>query len=341
MRAQHARGRKQFCLVLLIFLAGWCGHPFNASAVVDAASPANTNAPSDGSPWDSMGHVSAPDPYVGSGYGGIYLGAGWVLTAQHAAVGDTYFSETLFPWDGTSVRMTNSDGTGTDMQMFHLKTLPPLPRMPLSTTTPAANAQVDMIGFGFIAGSAQTTIGSYTGFYLSANQYKSWGNNRATGGTVIVTDVYGDVTSFETIFNAPPSQTSDEGQAEAGDSGGGVFEKNGSTWQLVGMMFGIDSQVNGAAVYNDVTYSANIATYRTQIAAVIAATRPVLSISRSGTNVMACWPDTGVTYNLESRQSLTNANWTALSPSLTLTNGQYCALLPATNGANFFHLRTP
>ena len=328
-------------MALLLSLAACCGHPFNTWALVDAASQANTNAPADGSPWDSMGHVSAPLPFVGSGYGGIYLGAGWVLTAQHAAAGDTWFGNTLFPWDGTSVRMTNSNGTGTDMQMFHLRALPPLPRMPLTTTTPAANAQVDMIGYGFIGGSAQTTIGTNIGFHLSANQYKSWGNNRATGGTVLVTDDYGNITSLATVFNAPPSQTSDECQAEAGDSGGGVFEKNGSTWQLVGMMYGIDAQVSGAAVYNDVTYSADIRTYRTQIAAVIAATRPVLSISRSGANVMVCWPDTGVTYNLYANHSLATTGWSQLNPALTLTNGQYCALLPNTNSPNFYRLKTP
>ena len=45
--------------------------------------------------------------------------------------------------------------------------------------------------------------------------------------------------------------------------------------------------------------------------------------------------------DLKTRQSLTNANWTGLSPSLTLTNGQYCALLPATNRASFYRLKTP
>lgn len=322
-------------MFLIVFLVAWCSQLFSASAVVDANSAANTNAPTDGSPWPNVGYVTCCS--------GVYLGAGWVLTAYHVGPGNATFGGTLFPYDGTSLRLTNSDGSITDMVMFHLRTLPPLPRLALATTAPAASSQVDMIGCGHIAGSAQTNIGAYTGFYWSAGQVKSWGNNKVNpGGTTVINAGLGDVTAFSTTFSSS-RQTSDEAQAAAGDSGGGVFQKSGSTWQLVGMMDAVSTlgtnQPGNTAVYNNLTYSANIATYRAQIVALIAATRPALSFSRSGTNLMLCWPDTGVTYNLWSNPDLATTNWSLLAPALTLTNGQYCALLPATNSSAFYRLQ--
>src|SRR5690349_5697924 len=129
-------------------------------AVVDASSPANTNAPPDGSPWGNVGALN--------GASGTYLGAGWVLTAAHVGTGNIALNGTTFVYDGTSQRLTNSDGTSTDMVLFHLTTLPPLPRLLLTSNTPAVLSQVDMIGCGRIAGSTETLISNYTGFYWSS-----------------------------------------------------------------------------------------------------------------------------------------------------------------------------
>jgi hypothetical protein len=292
---------------------------------VDAKSQANTNAPSDGSPWTSVGNIN--------GAGGTYLGAGWVLTASHVGPGDANFGGIVYPWDGTWVRLTNSDGTSTDLTMFHLSSLPPMPRMQLATTAPAGLSTVDMIGFGHIAGSAQTNFGAYSGFYWSDGAYKSWGNNKvASGGTSVVNAGYGDVTAFHTVFDSS-QQTSDEAQASGGDSGGGVFQKSGSTWQMVGMLDAIaqitTNRPPDTALYGDVTYCANIATYRAQIVSFIAATPLLLTISNSGANVLVCWPDSGVSNNLVTNPDLTTTNWTVSKPALTLTNGQFCAQLPA------------
>ncbi len=334
MNDHHARLGNHRRALLLVFMVAWCGQMSMASAIVDANSRANTNAPTDGSPWTSVGRVNCCS--------GVYLGAGWVLTTWHVGAGNANFGGTLFPWDGSSLRLTNSDGSNTDMVMFRLRTLPPLPRMSLATTTPAASSQVDLIGYGHIAGSVETNIGPYTGFYWSPTQLKSWGNNKVEpGGTKIIDAGVGNITVFSTSFSSS-RQTSNEAQAAAGDSGGGVFHKNGSTWQLVGVLNAIGTLANqpsGTAVYNNLTYSADIATYRAQIVARIAATLPAVSIKRSGANVMVCWPDTGVTYSLWRNHNLSTTNWVALAPALALTNGQFCALLPATNKTAFFRLQ--
>jgi hypothetical protein len=331
-RIRHQyRGLWTWVFAFLLFPAVF---GFRAFAVVDANSRANTNAPADGSPWGNVGGVN--------GASAIYVGAGWVLTASHVGGGNAEFGGVIYPWEGSYTRLTNSDGTFTDLIVFHVQTLPPLPRIPLVSAAPSASSQVDLMGTGCIAGSAETNIGSYTGFYWSARGAKSWGNNQVNaGGTTTVNAGYGNVTVFSTTFSST-GQTSDEAQAAAGDSGGGVFQKSGSTWQLVGMLDLVSAypgQTNATAVYGNVTYCANIATYRSQIAAALAGTVPSLSISRSGTNVTVCWVDSGVTYDLYGNRDLSTTNWALLSPSLTLTNGQYCGLLPATNSPTFFRLK--
>ena len=322
----------------LFSLGASCVLGLNAFAVVDANSASNTAAPPDGAPWNNVGEIG--------GTSGVYIGGGWVLTAAHVGAGNINLNSTFFTYDGTSLRLTNSDGTQTDLVLFHLASLPPLPSLPLVSATPAALSQIDMIGFGHIAGSAQTNFGLYSGFYWSAGGAKSWGNNKVNlGGTTSYNIGYGNVTGFVTDFTSPgtigpTSQTSDEAQLAPGDSGGGAFQKSGSVWQLVGILDAISSQANQAAVYGDKSYMVDIATYRSQILAVLNASAvPNVSIVRSGTNTLVCWPDMGVTYNLEASSSVISPNWSAFSASQFSTNGQICVSLPNNNAPQFFRLQ--
>jgi hypothetical protein len=276
-----------------------------------------------------------------NGASGIYIANGWVLTASHVGVNNFTLGSTTFTYDGNYLQLTNSDGTTTDMYLFHLSPPPPTPPVALASSTPAVNSVVDMIGYGHISGSTQQTIGSYTGFYWSAQGYKSWGNNHVNSGLSVINAGLGNITLFNTDFTAPgASQASDEAQAAAGDSGGGVFFHAAAGWQLAGMIDlegTFSGQAASTACYGDLTYSADIATYRNQIISIIASTAPVLSITRSGTNVLACWFNTGVAYNLETANTLKNPNWTVVSGQFP-NNGQTCVQLPATNSPSFFRL---
>jgi hypothetical protein len=319
-------------LRLGLVLAAWLVSSRSAQAIVDAASRTNTTAPADGSPWASVGHIGSAT--------GIYVGAGWVLTAAHVGAGEAEFEGLRYAWDGGFRHLTNSDGTFTDMVMFHLATLPPLPRLTLASATPASGSLVNMFGYGYMAGSAATNIDGYTGFYWSAAPAKSRGNNR-TGGTYLVDAGYGNVTVFATAFNST-SQTSDEAQAAPGDSGGGAFYKSGTTWQLTGMVESIGEvkpQPAGASVYGQRTYFANIATYRPQITSIIAGTAPVLSIQASVSNIVISWPDSGVTYDLFSSPATQAPAWSLVTTPLALTNGQYQGLIPITNSTRYFRLK--
>jgi hypothetical protein len=316
---------------------------FNAYAIIDANSQSNTSAPPDGSPWGNVGAIGSAS--------GVYVGGGWVLTAWHVGVGSITLSGTSFSPDGNFLRLTNSDGSFTDLILFHLVGDPPLPSIPLASATPAVFSQIDMIGFGYISGSAQTNFGSFTGFYWSAAPVKSWGNNKVDlGGTTTLDIGNGSVTVFTTDFTSPgtlgpTSQTSDEAQVATGDSGGGAFQLNGSTWQLVGVLDAEEYYVNqtaSTAVYGDKTYVADIATYRSEIVAVLSATKvPNLSLTRSGSNSLVCWLDTGENYNLQATASLANPNWVSLSQSQFSKNGQICVMVPDTSSFQFFRLQKP
>lgn len=319
----------------LLWLLLWHLGSTSAYPVVDAKSPSNTNAPPDGAPWSNVAAVN--------GASGVYLGSSWVLTAAHVGPGFVNLNGVGFPFDGTSYRLTNSDGSVTDMVLFHLGAEPAQSGVTLAASSPAALSSVDMIGFGHIAGSSQMTIGTYIGFNWSAGAFKSWGNNTVNaGGVSTINAGAGVISVFATDFSAA-GQTSHEAEAASGDSGGGVFRLNGTQWELVGMLDAIGtlaSQPANTAVYGDFTYCGDVATYRSQILSLMASTLEV-SISRSGNSVQVCWPQAANGFDLEATASLTSPNWTAVRQNLTTTNGQGCLLLPATNSARYFRLHGP
>ncbi len=331
-----SRGSAFGLMVLALCGAGAPG----ALAMVDANSPANTNAPPDGAPWANVGGVN--------GASAIYLGSGWVLTAYHDGSGNPIFGGVTYPL-ASSQRLTNSDGSGTDMLLLHLGASPSLPTLPLALASPAGLSPVDFIGMGKIAGSAQTNFGAYTGFYWSNNGFKSWGNNKVqSGGVQIINAGFGNVTAFPTDFTGPGvvgpgAQTSDECQAAAGDSGGGVFQLGGAGWQLAGMIDAIEAfpdQPANTSVYSDATLAVDIATYRNEILTIIRRTGlPSLTIARSGAGVSVCWPDTAAGFNLEATNLLSPTNWTTVVAGVASTNGQGCLLLPVTGPPQFFRLR--
>lgn len=324
----------------ILILAGLAAFNLTAHAMVDASSPANTNAPPDGAPWANVG-------FINSAASGVYIGNGWVLTAAHVGPGYIELDGGVYNFDGNWQRLTNSDGTATDLVVFHLTEFPPLAPVVLATSTPAPLSAIDLIGCGRIAGSPETSLVPYTGFYWSAQGFKSWGNGKVSSGGLVVLDAgMGNVTLISTAFTKPgsPGATSDEAQAAVGDSGGGVFQHSAAGWKLVGVVDLITvmpGQTNNTAVYGDQTLSADIATYGPQVAAWRASTSPPLTITRSGTNAMLCWPDIGISYILEATASLNPTNWTTLTPSLTTTNGQICAVLPTSGAARFFRLQKP
>ena len=243
-----------------------------ARAVIVANSTTNTSNPGNGVPWGNVGALN--------GATGIYLGNSWVLTAGHVGVGALVLDiGTFFP-EGDAVQIVNPDGTAADMIMFRLSAEPNLPPLTLASSAPAMNSDFVMIGNGRIRGSSQKTYTwtdstnvsrTGTGFDWSTSGFKSFGTNRVSSLVSSVFNTQSFISDFTRASGPLNTATSSEGQAAVGDSGGAAFTRTSAlsnTWQLSGMMFaigGFGGQPANTALYGNVTYYADIASYSPQI----------------------------------------------------------------------------
>lgn len=248
--------------------------------------------------FDNIGAVN------GSG-SGIYLGDGWVLTANHVA-GSLPLTATFggIPYPtlpGSWQRITNPTGMGlstyTDMVVFRLASTLALPTVNLASLAPTLNEPTIMVGNGRIQaddlslwlhtvgpGSNDDTwlenppgIPNRSGFKTTGVHQVRWGLNDVSS-SVIATANMGTIPSpvnvryFTTRFD--DTEYDDEAQAVTGDSGGAAFTYNGSFWQLSGMMFSVSTYENQpggttAAIVGQQTAIADIASYRNQILAIV------------------------------------------------------------------------
>lgn len=274
----------------------------HAQAVVLAGGDGtqNTTAPVDDFGWANVGRVY--DTADGFFISGVYLGNGWMLTAYHGvrdggATGFQFGTVILNGSNysvntGTALRLQNADTTLTDLALFQLTSTPAgLPSLTLASANPTNGLSLSMMGNGPDRNASETHwnvntgvnpwtwtetggAGNAQGYKWTAGQQSlRWGTNNITafgGGstTAVVDDGMGIITTFKTNF----SNFTDEAQAGGGDSGGGVFWKEGGNWVLGGIMLttaAYSGQPSGTSVYGDETYSANVATYRSQITSII------------------------------------------------------------------------
>ena len=260
----------------------------------------NTTAPVDDFGWANVGRVY--DTADGFFISGVYLGNGWMLSAYHGVrdAGATGFQFGTVILNGsnysvnagTALRLQNADTTLTDVALFQLTTTPAgLPSLTLASANPTNGLSLSIMGNGPDRSASETHWNVSTGVnpwtwtetggtgnaqgykWTPGQQSLRWGTNNITafsGGstTAVIDDGLGIITTFKTNFN----NFTDEAQAGGGDSGGGVFWKEGSDWVLGGIILTTaeySGQPSGTSVYGDETYSANVATYRSQISSLI------------------------------------------------------------------------
>ena len=215
----------------------------------------------------------------------IYLGNGWVLTATHVVAGGTWLNNTWYDEvPNSAVQLTNPTGVAytpnTDLTLFQVNGRPNLPSLSIESASPATGWNVIMIGNGrnrnpseaywtssWLAASSPSP---YAGYIWAATNNIRWGTNVIS--TVGVTEGVGanSETAFSTQFTG---NTPSDAQGSSGDSGGGVFHKDANgQWQLAGVMFAINNLIGqplGISVFGDVTYSADLSVYRSEILNII------------------------------------------------------------------------
>jgi len=245
----------------------------------------NTTAPDDNPGWANVGTVAN-----GSA---VYLGNRWAITATHVWTGPTTFSGTTYQnVPGSEITLSNNGAPGrtayTDLVLYQLATDPGLPALTIASSTPSNASAVTMIGAGrdrgaFTTWNVNTATNPYTwtvsgsnvsaaGYLWDSTRTMRWGTNNIEGAGWInytidnLKSAYVVQTQFNDLGNF-----SNEAQAAAGDSGGAMFHKNGSTWELAGIMLTI-AAYNGqpaAAVFGNNTFSADLSYYRSQIVQVV------------------------------------------------------------------------
>jgi hypothetical protein len=236
--------------------------PARAVIVATGDGTENTTAPSDDPGFANVGDRG--------GLTAVYLGNGWVLTASHVGVGPVIFGGVSYdPSPSSGYGFLTAPGESADLLVFKLKADPPLIPLTIASATPAPGAQVTMIGNGLNRGAA-TTWNGMSGWYWATGAAIRWGTNLVGAAPLDVTIGNIVTRAFWTDFTgSPPSQvTAFEAQAAPGDSGGAVFHKNGSSWELAGIIFAISGSVGqpaGTALYANQTYAADLSFYRSAI----------------------------------------------------------------------------
>jgi hypothetical protein len=240
---------------------------------------------------DGTGNTTAPVPDPGwsnvgdrTGLTGVYLGGKFVLTAHHVGPGNITLAGVTYTYvPGTHVQLDNGDGTYADLSMFEIYPAPPLPALPIALVTPVASAPLIMVGHGVNRGPATSfdpngplppdPVG---GYQWGAGQSMRWGTNAMLGSILVDLPDATQTVSIESTFDQDGSDH--EAQAAVGDSGGATFAWNGLQWELAGIMFAIGSlytdQPPGTSLYGNLTFSADLSFYRSQILDVMAMPEP-------------------------------------------------------------------
>jgi hypothetical protein len=226
--------------------------------------------------------------YVGkvNGSTGVYLGNGWVLTANHVGTGTFNLDGTNYTYNGVDSHQIG----GADLRLFKLSTNPMLAPLTIATVSPTIAADVVMIGAGRSPTSATPTTWfvdttpdpwlweeSYfvdadallSGFETTSTKTKRWGTNVVEDLETVSYGTYAAMDMIVTDFDQVGG-TAFESQAVTNDSGSALFVDNGSGWELAGTIVTVGNysgQPGGAssAVFGNVTYAIDLSAYATEI----------------------------------------------------------------------------
>ncbi len=265
----------QFMLLLLLLM------PRIGSAVLVTSEPGTASAPPDDPGWAHLGTRTGTNPagQAANGLTLIYMGHGWVLTAKHVGEADLLLGGQIYPRvPGSASTFTSDNGQQPDLLAFRVSGNPELPNLPaleIRDVSMAIGDDVVMIGRGQNRGAATQWFGPdlamHYGWLWAPGAAMRWGTNRVTDLEMDPADTTHSIV-FDFTEPGEPEATANEGQAVLGDSGGAIFTKSGSTWELAGVLFSaaqFEGQNPASSLDGNLSLAADLSYYRSQILPIV------------------------------------------------------------------------
>lgn len=267
----------------------------------------------------SLGNIAnvAGDSYdsvvrVG-GASGVYLGNGWVITANHVGAGTVSSPNTGLSYgavSGSEHYLYNPDTTAADITLFQISgDLSGLKTSTVSAAGVTSGTHISLVGYGNTNGSTKvyydvtsSTSGDTTTYTWTpttnsgAAEYAGYtyvGPGKRSGANVVgplpsmpdvtpdangVTGRLGNSKVFSAqFFNDPKNATGGvafEAAVADGDSGGAVFLSDGTLVGIIDARSLYDGQPTSAVMYGSYSFAIDLANYYDQIQSIIAVPEP-------------------------------------------------------------------
>lgn len=214
----------------------------------------NTTAPGNGAPWAYGTRVGAPNA------SGVYLGNGFVLTANHVDMGIGNVSTTIVINNTTYTQNTaftpcrlSSGNHVVDAKVFRINGDPGLAPMPIAMEDIEADTGADftVIGWGVGKGNQTSNTSANTTWTWGdvSTQIQRWGTNFSEDADYTLSGsgyLYDILLAVHDILPVGPEN---EAAVTLGDSGSGLFISFNGTWKLAGIA--TDVSTGGFSTFSD------------------------------------------------------------------------------------------
>ncbi|QQE13390.1 trypsin-like serine protease [Planctomycetota bacterium] len=247
------------------------------SGGIGSSAPANDTAPTDDPGWERVGVRG-----IGTG---VYLGEGWVITAKHVGGAGNFSVDgtTYSAVAGSSVVLTNGDGSDADLLMFQIDVpvsspLASVPLVAFTDTTPTLGDEAIAIGTGFTQNSATPDHNHGGGLANDGYTYNTLRDKKWSEFDIVAPLDLGETAPAELelddFFFTRFLPTGDSALAVHRDSGSPIFVKNeDDEWALAGLVHSIlpaKDQAENTAVYGNYNIWSDFSvSYKDQILATI------------------------------------------------------------------------
>jgi hypothetical protein len=265
--------RRNFLVAVYCLIASTCP----AVVIISGTSLDTEVNPNNGLPWEQVARVTNADgSHVSSG-SAVYLGGGYLLTADHVSLGQGYVSfdgsNTFAIRPGSGMQV----GDGVDLKIFQLTTDPGLAGVSL---LPASESGMENSSLGYLVGwgvgadpADDFSDSEWTWGSAAETSQKRWGTNWVFGATSSLSYSGYNYAALATRLGTDALPLETESAAGLYDSGGGLFIGDGfGGWYLMGIAtavstngssaFGIEA---GSTTSGDLNFFARIGLYENDI----------------------------------------------------------------------------